>query len=259
VTHDVPRYDVRAGGLALARAAQYLAPGVVLAVVDPGVGTDRRPVAVEVGDGESVLVGPDNGLLAPAVAMVGGATRAFELTSAEHRLEAPGPTFDGRDVFAPAAAHLSTGVPLEELGPEIDPITLLPGILPLSRAEDGGIAAEVLWVDRFGNAQLNVDPAELAPFGERVRVVIGESARSGRRVRAFADAGPGEIGLITDSYGLVAVILDRRSAAEELGLDAGSAVRLEPFSDDDGAESVRRAPVASPVRLSARPGAPPTS
>ena len=131
VTHDVPRFDVRAGGLTLARAAQYLAPGVVLAVVDPGVGTDRRRIAIEVGDGESVLVGPDNGLLAPAVAMVGGATRAFELTSTEHRLEAPGPTFDGRDVFAPAAAHLSTGVPLEALGPEIDPITLLPGILPV--------------------------------------------------------------------------------------------------------------------------------
>jgi S-adenosylmethionine hydrolase len=257
VTHDVPRYDVRAGGLALARAAQYLAPGVVLAVVDPGVGTDRRAIAVEVGDGESVLVGPDNGLLAPAVAMVGGATRAFELTSTEHRLEAPGPTFDGRDVFAPAAAHLSTGVPLEALGPQIDPITLLPGILPLSREEDGGIAAEVLWVDRFGNAQLNVDPAELEPFGERLRVVIGESPRSGRRVRAFADAGPGEIGLITDSYGLVAVVLDRRSAAEELGLDAGSAVRLEPYADD-GDDVVRGTSVVSPVRMSSRPGAPPT-
>ena len=95
VTHEVPRHDVRAGGLTLARAAQYLAPGVVLAVVDPGVGTDRRAIAVEVGDGESVLVGPDNGLLAPAVAMVGGATRASSLTNPEHRLEAPGPPSTG--------------------------------------------------------------------------------------------------------------------------------------------------------------------
>jgi S-adenosylmethionine hydrolase len=252
VTHDVPRFDVRAGGLTLARAAQYLAPGVVLAVVDPGVGTDRRAVAIEVGDGESVLVGPDNGLLAPAVGMVGGATRAVELTSPEHRLEAPGPTFDGRDVFAPAAAHLSNGVPLEALGPEIDPITLRPGILPLSREEDGGIWAEVLWVDHYGNAQLNVDPAELDAYGERVRVVIGESTRSGRRVRTFADAGPGEIGLIVDSYGLVTVVLDRRSAAEELGLDAGSGIRLEPFDDDAGPA----APVSTPVRLVSRPGAP---
>jgi len=253
VSHEVPRYDVRAGGLTLARAAQYLAPGVVLAVVDPGVGTDRRPVAIEVGDGESVLVGPDNGLLAPAVAMVGGATRAVVLTSEEHRLQAPGPTFDGRDVFGPAAAHLCNGVPLEALGPEIDPITLRPGILPLSREEDGGISAEVLWVDRFGNAQLNVDPAELDPFGERVRIVIDGSARSARRVRAFADAGPGEIALIVDSYGLVTIVLDRRSAAEELGLDAGSGVRVEPFDDEDDG---RPASVVSPVTLTARKGAP---
>jgi S-adenosyl-L-methionine hydrolase (adenosine-forming) len=253
VSHQVPRHDVRAGGLTLARAAQYLAPGVVLAVVDPGVGTDRRAIAIEVGDGESVLVGPDNGLLAPAVGMVGGATRAFELTSAEHRLEAPGPTFDGRDVFAPAAAHLSNGVRLEELGREIDPIGLRPGILPLSREEDGGIFAEVLWVDAFGNAQLNVDPAELEAYGERVRLVIDGSARSGRRIRAFADAGQGEIGLIVDSYGLVAVVLDRRSAADELGLDAGSGVRLEPFDDTD--EPSGGTSVSSPVRLTSRPGA----
>jgi S-adenosylmethionine hydrolase len=256
VSHEVPRYDVRAGGLTLARAAQYLAPGVVLAVVDPGVGTDRRPVAIEVGDGESVLVGPDNGLLAPAVAMVGGATRAVVLTSEEHRLQAPGPTFDGRDVFAPAAAHLCNGVPLTDLGPEIDPITLRPGILPLSREEDGGITAEVLWVDRFGNAQLNVDPAELESYGERLRVVIDGSARSARRVRAFADAGPGEVALIVDSYGLVTIVLDRRSAAEELGLDAGSGVRLEAFDDDEDGDVSRAASVVSPVTLGSRKGSP---
>jgi S-adenosylmethionine hydrolase len=256
VSHEVPRYDVRAGGLTLARAAQYLAPGVVLAVVDPGVGTDRRPVAIEVGDGESVLVGPDNGLLAPAVAMVGGATRAVVLTSEEHRLQAPGPTFDGRDVFAPAAAHLCNGVPLTDLGPEIDPITLRPGILPLSREEDGGITAEVLWVDRFGNAQLNVDPAELESYGERLRVVIDGSARSARRVRAFADAGPGEVALIVDSYGLVTIVLDRRSAAEELGLDAGSGVRLEAFDDDEDGDAGRATSVVSPVTLGSRKGTP---
>ena len=130
VTHGVAACDIRAGGLALARAAQYLLPGVVLAVVDPGVGTSRRPVAVEVGDGASVLVGPDNGLLAPAVALVGGAGRAVELAGGDYRLEAQpelGSTFDGRDVFAPAAAHLCCGVPLSALGPPIDPATLMPG------------------------------------------------------------------------------------------------------------------------------------
>ena len=109
ITHHVPVHDVRAGALTLARSAQYLSAGVVVAVVDPGVGTERRAIAVEVGDGASVLVGPDNGLLAPAVAMVGGASRAFELTNSAFHLQAPGNSFDGRDVFAPVAAHLCAG------------------------------------------------------------------------------------------------------------------------------------------------------
>ncbi|MFP5328080.1 MAG: S-adenosyl-l-methionine hydroxide adenosyltransferase family protein, partial [Acidimicrobiia bacterium] len=107
ITHGIPPHDVRAGGLALVRSVQYMAPGIALAVVDPGVGTDRRAVAVEVGEGgEGIFVGPDNGLLASAVAMTGGARRAVELTNPEYQLPAPGVTFTGRDVFAPAAAHL---------------------------------------------------------------------------------------------------------------------------------------------------------
>jgi len=104
LTHEIPPYDVRAGSLTLGRAAQYLCPGVVLAVVDPGVGTSRRGIAVEVGGGQSYLVGPDNGLLASAVAMSGGATAAIELTNPTYQLPAPGATFAGRDIFAPAAA-----------------------------------------------------------------------------------------------------------------------------------------------------------
>ncbi len=96
LTHNVPAFDVRAGGLALARSVPYLCPGVVLAVVDPGVATDRRPIAVEVGDGQLVLIGPDNGLLAPAVALCGGATRAVVLTNDEYHVESPGPTFAAR-------------------------------------------------------------------------------------------------------------------------------------------------------------------
>ena len=161
VTHEIPAHDVRAGGLALARAAQYLAPGVVLAVVDPGVGTARRAIAVEVGDGAAVFVGPDNGLLAPAVAMVGGATRAVELTNEAYQLGAPGPTFAGRDVFAPAAAHLCAGVPIDELGDEVDTNGLMPAMVPITRIEDDALVAEVLWTDRYGNLQLNVDPDEV--------------------------------------------------------------------------------------------------
>ncbi len=238
ITHEVPAHDVRAGALTLARAAQYLAPGVVLAVVDPGVGTDRRGVAVEVGDGESVLVGPDNGLLAPAVALVGGATRAVELTSEAHRLPAPGPTFDGRDVFAPAAAHLSNGVPLTDLGPEVDVAGLRPGIMAISQLEGGTLAAEVLWVDRFGNAQLNVDPADLEALGgtdgARLELRWGDTTRSAVAAGTYADVKPGDIGLIVDSYGLVAVVLDRRSAAAELGLGPGDAVTLAPLDEEPG-------------------------
>ena len=181
LTHEVPAYDVRAGGLTLSRAAQYLCPGVVLAVVDPGVGTERRGIAVEVGEGQSYLVGPDNGLLAGAVAMCGGATAAVELTNPEYQLLAPGPTFAGRDVFAPAAAHLCAGVPLEDLGRAIDPLSLLPGLLPLTREEDGALLAEVLWVDRYGNCQLNVDPDEVVAFGPRVQLRWGDDVRTAER------------------------------------------------------------------------------
>src|SRR5215475_14160532 len=133
LAHEVPAYDVRAGSLTLGRATQYLCPGVVLAVVDPGVGTQRRGVAVEVGGGQSYLVGPDNGLLAGAVAMCGGATAVVELANPDYQLPAPGPTFAGRDVFAPAAAHLCNGVDLGDLGELLDPATLLPGLLPVTR------------------------------------------------------------------------------------------------------------------------------
>ncbi len=264
VTHGIAACDVRAGGLALARAAQYLLPGVVLAVVDPGVGTDRRPVAVEVGGGASVLVGPDNGLLAPAVALVGGASRAVELAAAEYRLDSGaevGATFDGRDVFAPAAAHLCCGVPLDALGPAIDPAGLTPGMLPVSRRDGDDLVAEVLWVDRFGNCQLNVDPAEVdelvaasgslqAAAGGSLQVAVGEDLRTAERVRAYADVPAGRIGLVTDSSGLVSLALPRRSAADELGLHEGAEVRLGAAAADDRPTS---SPVVTPVGLSPRP------
>jgi S-adenosylmethionine hydrolase len=242
LTHAIPAFDVRAGALALARAVQYVAPGVILAVVDPGVGTDRRGVAVEVGGGAGVFVGPDNGLLAPAVAMAGGAERAVELTNEVYRLPSPGPTFAGRDIFGPAAAHLANGVALEELGPLIEPHTLLPGVLPLTRVEGDALVAEVLWVDRYGNAQLNVDPDEIAAYGDAVLLRIGDQVRAARRAHTYGMIGRGEVGLVVDSYGLVSICLDRQSAAGELGLSAGDEVMLEQGED-------RRTGVSSPVTL----------
>jgi S-adenosylmethionine hydrolase len=226
VTHDVPPHDVRAGGLALARSVQYLAPGVVLAVVDPGVGTARRAIAVEVADGEGVFVGPDNGLLASAVAMVGGATRAVALTNDDYHLPAPGPTFAGRDLFGPVAAHVCNGVDLAELGEQVDPLTLLPGVLPVPREEDGVVHAEVLWVDRYGNLQLNLSPEDVAALGERVMLRWRDQGRVAVRAHAYGDLKPGEVGLVVDSYGMVSIALDRQSAAALLRIAAGDAVSL---------------------------------
>lgn len=231
LTHEVRPYDVRAGSLTLGRAAQYLCPGVVLAVVDPGVGTERRAIAVEVGDGESYLVGPDNGLLASAVAMSGGATAAVELTNPTYQLPAPGPTFAGRDIFGPAAAHLCLGVPLADLGRTIDPLSLLPGLLPLSRDEDGTVVAEVLWVDRYGNCQLNVDPDEVAAFGPRVQLRWNDDVRTADRADTYEGIAPGQVGLVIDSYGMLSVCLGRRSAADELRMPVGTEVTLAAPAD----------------------------
>ena len=186
LTHDVPAFDVRAGGLALARCIPYVAPGIVVAVVDPGVATHRAAVAIEVAKGEGVLIGPDNGLLAPAVALTGGAERAVSLTNPAYQLPAPGPTFAGRDVFAPAAAHLANGVDLMELGEPVDLDLLTPAVVPLTRREGDAVVGEVLWVDRFGNAQLNIDPDEIDELGDRVAMrrrgqPSGRSPRRGVR------------------------------------------------------------------------------
>ena len=232
ITHDVAPFDVRAGSLALARAVQYLPEGLVLAVVDPGVGTDRRCVAVEVEHG--VLVGPDNGLLAPAVAMLGGPERIFALQNEQYQLPAPGPTFAGRDVMAPAIAHIANGVPLTVLGDELDAASLTPGILPLPSLVDGMVNGEILWVDRFGNCQLNVAPEQLLELGvqpgDSIEVRMGETGRRARWVHTFADANPSELVLIVDSYGSCALAFDRQSAATQLKLRAGSNVTLNPQS-----------------------------
>jgi S-adenosylmethionine hydrolase len=251
LTHEVPPFDIRAGSLTLARSISYVPSGVVLAVVDPAVGTDRRAVAIEVSDGGGVLVGPDNGLLAPAVAMAGGAGRCVVLSNPEYQLEAPGATFAGRDIFAPAAAHLCNGVDLYELGEPIEPELLLPGVVPLPREENGVLVAEVLWVDRFGNCQLNVGPDEVAAFGDAIRITVGETSgapmtRVARRSDNFFGLGTGALGLVTDSYGMLALAFDRRSAAQELEIGPNDQVLLQAVPADGSGDG---APISSPVNL----------
>jgi S-adenosylmethionine hydrolase len=259
LTHGIAPFDVRAGSLALARSISYVASGIVLAVVDPGVASDRRAVAIEVADGEGVLVGPDNGLLAPAVALTGGAGRAVELTNVDYQLPAVGETFAGRDVFAPAAAHLCNGVDLTEFGDAVDPDLLMPGMVPLPQADDSKVIAQVLWVDHFGNAQLNVGPDDLtAAYDEHVAIRIhlptdptGGTTRHAVRANSYAALSGGAVGLVVDSSGLLAISMNQRSAAVELGLDEGDQVTLTPSDGRtaDGTTAEGETPQPFPVEI----------
>ena len=227
LTHRVRAHDVRAGALTLWRCAPWLRGSVVLAVVDPGVGTARRAVAVEVAGADVVLVGPDNGLLAPAAYALGGPTAAVELRPLPARVAGTGATFDGRDLFAPVAARLASGEwTLADVGDPIDPVALAGGEVTVASAgPTGELLCEVLWIDGFGNAQLNSDGSGL---GETVRVEIGPGTVEARRVSAFGDLRAGEPGLVTDSYGLLALALNGSPAAAQLGLAEGDVVRLSP-------------------------------
>jgi len=218
VGHDFPPGNVRAGALALLRAVQYLPPGVALAVVDPGVGTDRRAIAARTEWG--YFVGPDNGLLAPAVAMVGGADLIVSLEDPRFRLPAEGATFHGRDVFAPAAAVLAAGeAAIGDLGPAVDPTTVAPLLLPLVEADGrGGVRGEVLWVDHFGNAQTSIAPTDLTGLdlapGDDVIVQIGGGEFRLPWVEAYGNVEPGEGLLHIDSYGQMALAV-REGRADE--------------------------------------------
>lgn len=248
LTHEIESFDVRAGSLSLARCVSYIASGVVLAVVDPGVGSTRRAVAVEVLDGKGVFVGPDNGLLAMAIALAGGAGRAVCLTNTEYHLASPGETFAGRDIFAPVAAHLCNGVDLSEFGELIDPALLLPGVVPLPREENGALHGEVTWVDRFGNCQLNIGPDEVVAMGEVLRVEIGSVlsgastnrepvVRSLKIVRSYHSIGSGP-GLVIDSYGMLSICMDRGSASRELSIGQGDIIILSRLDQSEQSNTV---------------------
>jgi hypothetical protein len=240
VTHDIPPFDVRAGAAALARAAPHLGPGVVLAVVDPGVGGPRRAVVAETvpGPGPAFLVGPDNGLLLPAADALGGIARAVDLGRPSVRGPA---TFDGRDVFAPAAAALCNGEDPTALGPPVDPTGLervADPVVERTRVADGRrlVRAEVTWVDRFGNVQLAVAGSEV-PTGPGAVGVSAAAPAGGpqvgeigvgpvRRVRTFSDLEPGEVGLIADSSDRLALVVREGSAADRTGINPGMLVEL---------------------------------
>ena len=229
ITHGIPRGNIRAGALALSRAVQYLPEGVCLAVVDPGVGTDRRALALETTWG--YFVGPDNGLLSPAVAMVGGAVKVVSVENTEARIPSPGETFHGRDVFAPAAALLASGeADLADLGPPIPGGELTPLLLPLTDTRGNAVTGEAWWVDSFGNVQTNISPQDLDAVGltpgDVVTVKVGARIHSLRWVTSYADVDENDGLIHVDSAGLVAIAVRGGRADETLGITEGTAVTM---------------------------------
>ena len=212
----------------LAQTVPYFPPAVHVAVVDPGVGTPRRAIAIAAG--RSVFVGPDNGLLSWAVDAAGGASAAVQLTNRALWLDAVTPTFHGRDIFMPVAAHLAAGVTLAEAGDEVDPASLAALPRPVSRVRDGAADAEVVTVDRFGNAQLSLTGqdavrAGMAP-GAAVALEFGGQQLPVPFRTTFGDVAAGELVCYTDSAGFVAIAVNGGDAAGRLALRPGTLVTL---------------------------------
>jgi S-adenosyl-L-methionine hydrolase (adenosine-forming) len=225
LTHGVPRGDVRAGALILRSAIDYLPAGVHLAVVDPGVGSDRRGVALHAAD-ERLLVGPDNGLLWLAADRAGGVVDAVDIGRSPFALAHVSATFHGRDIFAPVAARLACGAALADAGEPCDPAGLVRLELPAAGVADGFLVAHVLYIDHFGNVQLDVEEP-----GFEVGRTLGMVTASGRSeharyVRTFADAGAGELILYEDAYRRLAVAVNQGDAADVLAVTVGDELRI---------------------------------
>lgn len=225
LTHSIPRQDVMRGALTLGRATSYM-PGeaVYVAVVDPGVGSGRGSIAVRAAS-DALLVGPDNGVLSLAWEALGGAQEAVEITSDDVVLQPVSRTFHGRDVFAPAAAHLAAGMTLSDLGPQLQVEQLHVLEFPGPMLASGAIGARVTGVDGFGNVQLNVRPHDLDAAG--IGPVLSVRRRSVPRVGVFADVPQGTLAAIIDSQGHLALVVNHGSAADTLGLTVGKTVVIE--------------------------------
>jgi S-adenosylmethionine hydrolase len=232
ITHGLRRHAVRQGAVVLANALPFTPAGVHLAIVDPGVGTERRPVAIRVAEADRVLVGPDNGVLALASKRLGGAVEAVDLATSKFRLEPVTSTFHGRELFSPVAAQLALGASLAEAGEPIDGSSLATLELPQPRLYEDRVVAHVVYVDGFGNAALNVGHDHLATtflkLGHRAVVDTGGARITVPFGRAFADVGPGQGILYEDSSHNLALAVNRDSAAEMLGLAPDDEVVLTP-------------------------------
>jgi S-adenosylmethionine hydrolase len=229
ITHGIQPQGVLQGALVLANTLPYLPEGVHLAVVDPGVGTERRALAVRSGEGR-LFVGPDNGLLIPAAEKLGGIDSAFEVTNRSYALDPVSATFHGRDIFSPAAAHLANGVAIEELGPALEPDSLTRLDVPRPEVTEKRTRASCVYIDRFGNMQLNLTREHLQQLGiepgTRVELELGSERYYAIAARTYADARAGEIILYEDAYENIAIAISAGSAAETFFAHPGVDVRI---------------------------------
>jgi S-adenosylmethionine hydrolase len=220
ITHLVPPGDVARGAAVLAQTVRHFPPAVHVAVVDPGVGTARRAIAVQARDG--MLVGPDNGLLPAAADALGGVVRAVLLTEPAWFGPVVSRTFHGRDVFAPVGARLAAGAPLAEAGPELDPAELVRLPEPVWHTGDGYLEAEVVTVDQYGNVQLAAPASALRGLGDRLTAGGVPAVRGG----TYADAPPGGLVVYVDSTERVALAHNGAPAAVTLRVSAGDTLRI---------------------------------
>lgn len=229
ITHGIPPQHVLQGALVLASTLPYMPSGVHVAIVDPGVGSERKPVALRGAD-DRLYVGPDNGLLLIAADRFGGVAEAVEISEHDYMLERISHTFHGRDIFSPAAAHLASGVELARLGPALDPASLRRLELPEPSIGESRIRATVLYIDRYGNVQLNLTAEHLSRVGiepgTRVEVEVGFERYFVVAARTFADARTGDIVLYEDAYANIALAINRGDAARMFAVRVGDELRL---------------------------------
>jgi S-adenosyl-L-methionine hydrolase (adenosine-forming) len=229
ITHGIPPQHVLQGALVLANTVPYMPAGVHVAIVDPGVGSERKPVALR-GSDDRVYVGPDNGLLLVAADRLGGVTDAVEIAEKAYMLDRISHTFHGRDIFSPAAAHLASGLELGKLGPALDPAALHRLEVPEPSVGEARIRATVLYIDRYGNVQLNLTADHLARVGiepgSRVEVEVGFERYFASAAKTFADARMGDIVLYEDAYANIALAINRGDAARMFAVQVGDELRL---------------------------------
>ena len=230
ISHDIPPQNIKYGSLLLMRAIQYIPPGVLLAVVDPGVGTERKPVAIQTEWG--IMVGPDNGLLNLACATVGGAQKAYLLENEDWIIPSEGNTFHARDIFSPFAAGLaSSQLSIEECGEEVDLMNLQQYLIPLTEKKENEVKGEVMWIDHYGNCQTNISPEELSDLDKNIGDVISLNINNQEIkttwVSNYQEEGVNQLAIVTDSWGMISIFSRNKNAGEILDIQDGEKVTIK--------------------------------